>query len=50
MGNYLANQIIRGALDYLLVLEAFPQHKETIDLYLQSKGKDDLIVEPTETP
>ena len=43
MAAYLANQILKGRLDYTLVVGRYGEFKEDIDTILISEGKQDLI-------
>lgn len=43
MAAYLANQILKGRLDYTLVVSRYGEFKEGIDTILISEGKQDLI-------
>ena len=43
MAAYLANQILKGRLDYTLVVSRYGEFKEDIDTILISEGKQDLI-------
>lgn len=45
MGLYLANQIAMGNLEYTVVLEKYPQHKQVIDDFLNGRGYGYLIPE-----
>ena len=44
MANYLAQRIIDGVLDYIIVVTKRLDLKEGIDLYLTEKERQDLIV------
>lgn len=43
MAKYLANQIVLGKLDYVVVLEKYPNFKEEIDAFIVGKGREDLL-------
>ena len=43
MAAYLANQILKGKLDYSLVVSRYPQFKEDIDTILILEGEENLI-------
>lgn len=43
MAAYLANQILKGKLDYALVVGRYGSYKEDIDTILIAEGKQDLI-------
>ncbi|MDO5795319.1 MAG: hypothetical protein Q4Q00_14175, partial [Turicibacter sp.] len=43
MAAYLANQILKGKLDYELVVSRYGTYKEDIDTILIAEGKQDLI-------
>ena len=43
MAAYLANQILKGKLDYTLVVSRYGSYKEDIDTILIAEGKQDLI-------
>lgn len=43
MSTYLANQILKGRLDYTLVISRYAEFKEDIDTILIAEGKQDLI-------
>lgn len=43
MAAYLANQILKGRLDYTLVVSRYGEFKEDIDTILIVEGKQDLI-------
>ena len=43
MAAYLANQILKGKLDYVLVVTRYAEFKEDIDTILILEGKQDLI-------
>ena len=43
MAAYFANQILKGKLDYALVVSRYPEYKEDIDTILIAEGKQDLI-------
>lgn len=43
MAAYLANQILKGRLDYTLVISRYGEFKEDIDTILIAEGKQDLI-------
>ena len=43
MAAYLANQILKGKLDYALVVARYPQFKEDIDTILILEGEENLI-------
>ena len=43
MAAYLANQILKGKLDYTLVVARYPQFKEDIDTILILEGEENLI-------
>ena len=43
MAAYLANQILKGRLDYTLVISRYAEFKEDIDTILIAEGKQDLI-------
>lgn len=43
MAAYLANQILKGKLDYELVMSRYATYKEDIDTILIGEGKQDLI-------
>lgn len=44
MAEYLAQRIIDGVFDYEYVISKKPAYKESIDIYLIDKGKENLIV------
>ena len=46
MVGYLAMRIKLGKLDYLAVVNRYPQFKTDIDTILINDGFQDLIVEP----
>lgn len=43
MAAYFANQILKGKLDYTLVVSRYPEYKEGIDTILIGERKQDLI-------
>ena len=43
MAAYLANQILKGKLDYSLVVSRYPRFKEDIDTILILEGEENLI-------
>lgn len=43
MAVYLANQILKGRLDYTLVISRYAEFKDDIDSILNSEGKQELI-------
>lgn len=45
MAAYLAMRIMDGALDYVRVVQRYPQFKEDIDTILVGEGREDLIVD-----
>ena len=45
MGAYFAMRLMKNALDYTVVVTAYPQFKEDIDLILIAEGFAHLIVE-----
>lgn len=45
MVQYLANRIIKGALDYTYVVTQRPDLKDEIDLFLLEHDREDLIIE-----
>ena len=48
MAAYLANQILKGRLDYTLVISRYSEFKEDIDTILIAEGKQDLIIKGDE--
>ena len=45
MAAYLAKRILKGYMDYKIVVKKFPEFKEDIDFILMAEGKGDLITE-----
>ncbi|WP_273092339.1 hypothetical protein [Clostridium thermopalmarium] len=45
MGAYMATRIMAGVYTYDYVISKRPDLKESIDAYLISKGREDLITE-----
>lgn len=48
MADYMGQRIIDGAYTYDYVISKRPDLKNGIDAYLISKGREDLIPQPTE--
>lgn len=45
LGKYFSMRIIDKALNYVEVINTYPDCKEYLDMYLREKGREDLIVE-----
>lgn len=45
MASYLALQILKGKLNYKLVVTKYPQYKDEIDTILIGEGKENIITE-----
>lgn len=44
MAAYFAMRLMKGALDYTVVVNAYPQFQEDIDLILVAEGRSEIIV------
>lgn len=43
MPTYLGMRIIAGAMDYTVVINLYPQFKDGVDTYLDSKGYEHVV-------